>query len=224
MYNNDVMSNATPGTDPSPGGSPTGQAMLDAARALFVAEGVEAISVRRVATLAGCTTMALYTHFSGKDGLLAALYDEGFAELARAQRAVPELVDPVAYVLALCLAYRETARRFPHHYALMLGRFSGEHQPSRQSAAAALRTLDTLASAVSAALSDAPDRQARATSTARQLFAFCHGWVSLEAMTFIANDQSSERQFTAAVDALLEHAAAMERRSTAPRREENPRR
>lgn len=216
MYNNDVMSHAIPDDSlavPAPtdrrttSASPTRQAMLDAARALFVAEGIEAISVRRVAALAGCTTMALYTHFSGKDGLLAALFDEGFAELSRAQQAVPPQREPLAYAAALCVAYRQTAHRFPHHYALMLGRFSGVYHPSPQSAAIALQTLDTLVSAIAAALTETPDRAERAMRVARQLFAFCHGWVSLEAMNFATETESSERDFLAAIDTLLKGAA-----------------
>ncbi len=164
--------------------------------------------MRRVAEQAGCTTMALYTHFAGKDGLLGALFDEGFAELARAQREVPRTSDAVAYVRALCLAYRETAHRFPHHYALMLGRFSGAHTPSAASAAAARQTLDVLVHAIESTRPRTRDRRARAAESAQAIFAFCHGWVSLEALQFIQPAAATERQFLNAVSALL-HADAL---------------
>jgi AcrR family transcriptional regulator len=98
---------------------------LDAARAILVCEGLPGLSVRRVADKAGCTTMAVYTQFAGKSGIVVALYDEGFERLAQAQAAVPTGLAPPDRICALCHAYRVTAHRFPHHYALMLGRVEG---------------------------------------------------------------------------------------------------
>jgi AcrR family transcriptional regulator len=53
-----------------------------AARALLDAEGVEAVTMRRVAAAVGITAMAVYRHYADRDALLNALADEGFAELA----------------------------------------------------------------------------------------------------------------------------------------------
>src|SRR4051794_30416259 len=52
--------------------------ILDAARALFLEEGVEAVTMRRVAKRVGVTATALYRHFEGKDALLGAVLDAGF--------------------------------------------------------------------------------------------------------------------------------------------------
>jgi len=45
-------------------------------------EGADAVTMRRVAKAVGITPMALYRHFADRDGLLGALADAGFAELA----------------------------------------------------------------------------------------------------------------------------------------------
>ena len=45
--------------------------ILDAARELFVAHGVEAVSMRKVAEKIGYTATTLYNHFEDKDALLA---------------------------------------------------------------------------------------------------------------------------------------------------------
>lgn len=52
--------------------------ILDAARALFLAGGVEAVTMRSVAERVGVTATALYRHFENKDELLRAVIDAGF--------------------------------------------------------------------------------------------------------------------------------------------------
>jgi AcrR family transcriptional regulator len=188
---------ATP-APPDPAG-----ALLDAAREIFVGEGLKGLSVRRVAEQAGCTTMAVYTRYGGKDGLVAALFDEGFERLAQAQQAVGAPLSAGKRVLALCQAYRATAMAFPHHYALMLGQFSGEHVPSPQSSAKAMATLQTLVDAVAAGLVPSRDRDRQATEVAHRLFAFCHGWVSLERLGFFGEAGNASGAFERAAQALL---------------------
>jgi len=53
-----------------------------AARLLLDKEGAEAVTMRRVADAAGITAMAIYRHFPDRAGLLNAVADRGFVELA----------------------------------------------------------------------------------------------------------------------------------------------
>ena len=53
-----------------------------AARRLLNREGAEGVTMRRVASAVGITPMALYRHYPNRGGLLNALSDEGFVELA----------------------------------------------------------------------------------------------------------------------------------------------
>lgn len=187
-----------------------GEPLLDAARAAFLEEGLSGLSLRRVAERAGCTTMAVYTRFGGKQGLVEALYDEGFARLREAQARVPAGVVGAERVVALCHAYRTTAHAFPHHYALMLGRTSGSFEPSLASRERSLGTLDPLIDAVEGTLPRARSaalRRDRATALAHRLLAFCHGWVSMEQVGFpFGSDDARRASFEAGVRAVLSSA------------------
>jgi AcrR family transcriptional regulator len=60
----------------------TSRRIAASARELLGAEGVDAVTMRRVAAAVGITAMAVYRHYEDRDSLLNALADEGFAELA----------------------------------------------------------------------------------------------------------------------------------------------
>jgi TetR/AcrR family transcriptional regulator, tetracycline repressor protein len=59
----------------------TKQAVVERALALGDAEGLEALTIRRIATELGVTPMALYWHFRNKEELLAGLGDQIWSEL-----------------------------------------------------------------------------------------------------------------------------------------------
>src|ERR1700751_4540642 len=69
-------------------GRPTAERIAIAARRLLDKEGAEAVTMRRVAAAVGITAMAVYRHYPDRKGLLNALADEGFRELAEALSAV----------------------------------------------------------------------------------------------------------------------------------------
>jgi AcrR family transcriptional regulator len=193
--------------------------LLDAARSIFVSEGLRGLSMRRVAQEAGCTTMAVYTQFGGKPGIVAALFDEGFEQLAQAQSLAMDEPDPKLQVIQLCRAYRETALKFPHHYALMLGRFSGDFSPSEDSAMRALATFTTLVQATTRLLEASGPvskvRKASKTSIdedaqriASTLFALCHGWVSLEQAGMLPDSAEKDTHaFDLAIEAFVNSVA-----------------
>lgn len=166
---------------PSSPPADAGQALLQAARRIFTAEGLQALSMRRVADAAGCTTMQVYSRFGGKDGLIQALFDEGFEALEEAQRAVPLTLPPAERVRHLCRQYLKVAAERPHHYSLMLGAHSGSFDPPLESRQRAMATLTHLVEAVALALPQQARRDEHARQVAQQIFAFCHGWATLGA-------------------------------------------
>lgn len=211
-YDNDVMEFVKSVPPDRPERRPASpETLLDAARAIFVAEGLPSLSVRRVAEAAGCTTMAVYSWFGGKHGIMTALFDEGFTRLAEAQANVPRHTGPTERIVALCRAYRDTAHQFPHHYALMLGRFRGTFEPGQKSADKALATLEPLVAAAASLVGGElgpttleEDKPSSAESVARALFALSHGWVSLELAGMLPGDAaSSTAEFESAVKALV---------------------
>src|SRR5499425_3686005 len=56
-------------------------AVVDRALALSDAEGLDTLTIRRLATELGVTPMALYWHFRNKEELLAGLADQVWSEL-----------------------------------------------------------------------------------------------------------------------------------------------
>ncbi|MDQ1696870.1 MAG: hypothetical protein QOJ03_2223, partial [Frankiaceae bacterium] len=60
--------------------------LIDEAGRILSTEGAAALSLRRLAAATGTSTMAVYTLFGDKQGLLAAMYREGFARLGAAMQ------------------------------------------------------------------------------------------------------------------------------------------
>ena len=66
----------------------TAGALLDAAERILGAQGLEALTVRRVADAVGATTRSVYTTYGSKEGLLAALGSRAFDMLGADVRAL----------------------------------------------------------------------------------------------------------------------------------------
>jgi AcrR family transcriptional regulator len=87
----------------------TADALLQAAERIVESEGLEALTVRRVANAVGTTTRAVYTVYGSKDALIVALGSRAF-ELLRTQiEARPLTADPAADLVE---AGVEVFRRF----------------------------------------------------------------------------------------------------------------
>jgi AcrR family transcriptional regulator len=77
-------------------GARTAESLLDAAERIVESEGLDALTVRRVADAVGTTTRAVYSVFGSKDGLVVALGARAF-ELLRADiEALATTRDPAA--------------------------------------------------------------------------------------------------------------------------------
>src|SRR3954453_6525261 len=94
----------------------TRQAIFDAAIAILRRHGAGALTVRSVATAAGCSTTGVYTWFGGKNGLVEAIFIDGFRRFGATLLAVRAAAPPERALLALAEAYREWAIANPTHY------------------------------------------------------------------------------------------------------------
>jgi AcrR family transcriptional regulator len=77
-------------------GEETADALLEAAERIVETEGLDALTVRRVAETTGTTTRAVYTVYGSKDGLIVALGRRAFELLRTDVRALPATDDPAA--------------------------------------------------------------------------------------------------------------------------------
>jgi AcrR family transcriptional regulator len=81
---------------------PPRERLLEAARELFYAEGVQSVGIDRVIERAGVAKASLYSTFGSKEGLVRAYLDESHARLiGRRRAAAQEAGDPVAAILAI---------------------------------------------------------------------------------------------------------------------------
>ncbi|MFB4317687.1 TetR/AcrR family transcriptional regulator [Actinomadura sp. 21ATH] len=97
--------------------------IITAARELAEAEGWDAVTTRRLAERIEYSQPVLYSHFKGKDAIMAAVAVEGCAELAVELRAARTAAPDAAGGLAgVCAAYGAFAGRHPALYDAIFSR------------------------------------------------------------------------------------------------------
>ena len=95
-------------------GSERREQLLDATKAIVVADGFHAVSIEAVARAAGITRPIVYGHFADLGGLLEALVER---ESRRALAQLPETYDDLLPALT---AYLEAVRADPDTWRLVL--------------------------------------------------------------------------------------------------------
>lgn len=185
--------------------SPTRDALLEAASTLLAGEGPGALTVRRIAQAAGTSTMGVYSHFGGKDGVIDALLAEGFGFLLDSMRKVRHTDDPLADLRRCGRNYREMALAHPTHYRLMFDRAVPDFEPTEQTAELANSTLALLEERVQRCLDtgEFDPGHGDATEVAHSIWATCHGLVALE-LAGIGHITSRARRYDATLDALVD--------------------
>jgi AcrR family transcriptional regulator len=176
--------------------------LLHAAVGLLDEHGPDALQTRKVASAAGTSTMAVYTHFGGMRGLVAEVAEESLRQFDAAL-SVPQTDDPVADLLTTGMAYRRYAIERPHMYRLMFGSTSAhginapagnilaltpaeieQHIPSFAHVVRAVRR-STLAGRISFGSTDDGET---VVATAAQFWSLMHGFVLLELAGFFGDD------------------------------------
>ncbi len=157
---------------------------LDAAVQVFENDGgIDAVSFRNVAAVAGCSYSAPYRYFSGKEELLTALRARAFRWLEKVIRdAVDPGDDPRLQLEAVARAYIEAGLQRPGMYALMLFQEDSEFaQRSIELKAAKHDALHTCVEVIAAgqARGVLPDT-ADALTAAHMFWIGAHGLVSLQ--------------------------------------------
>ena len=150
------------------------EVLLEACVRLIEAEGIGAVSLRRVAREAGVSPGAPYHHFPDRAALLAAISVRGFEQLATDLRAAREKASGAREaLLAMVVAYVEFARLHKAYFQLMfrpeLSR-PEKHPDAREAGDAAFAELTEVVATCGAADPD---------GLAVSLWAFGHGLASL---------------------------------------------
>jgi AcrR family transcriptional regulator len=156
-------------------------ALLDAAGEVLHRDGPGALTTRRLAHEAGTTTQSIYTLFGGKEGIVRAMFREGYARLEARIRRVRDTDEPLADLRDLGRAYRAAALASPHYYDVMFGHPVPEFTPDADDLAASAVTRGLLERGVQRCIDAGllvPG--ANAGDIAPWLWAAVHGPVSLE--------------------------------------------
>jgi AcrR family transcriptional regulator len=106
--------------------SETREKILDAARELFVTEGYEGVSMRRVAEKIEYSPTAIYVHFADKEQLFRELCHQDYARLAEVFRSSVISTDPIERLKQIGAIYIDFGIRYPNHYKFM---FMTSHPP-----------------------------------------------------------------------------------------------
>ncbi len=100
--------------------------ILDAARELFVSQGVEAVSMRKIAEAIEYTPAALYVHFTDKNELLREMCRRDFDALTTETLKLAAVPCPIARIYLCGMGYIRFGIEHKNHYRMM---FMTPHPP-----------------------------------------------------------------------------------------------
>lgn len=173
--------------------------LLDVAVNLLQSDGPDSLTMRRIASEAGCTTTVIYTMFGSREGLAEALYLEGFERIRRFLEAVPQRRDPLEYLTALGPAYRQACVAEPCYYSLMFERAIPGFEPSERARTLARAALNILDRAIADCISSGQLIPTQPRQIADALWAAAQGAISLERAGHLRDGHTYEAVTTAVV-------------------------
>ena len=150
--------------------------ILEAAREMFVDEGYESFSMRKLAQRIDYSAATIYQHFESKDDLFQCLVRESFATLVELQSRTNASLeqDPVSALKRGLRTYVEFGLQHPNQYRfafLMQSRAGASYTPNE-----AFQSLERkVKRCIEAKLFQSPD----AETAAQSLWAAVHGVTSL---------------------------------------------
>jgi AcrR family transcriptional regulator len=93
--------------------------ILDAARELFLAEGYQSVSIRKIAERIEYSPAAIYSYYPSKDDIFLALAKEGFLRLDAKVHSAMGSGDALEDVRACWWAFYEFSKEQPEYFLLM---------------------------------------------------------------------------------------------------------
>jgi AcrR family transcriptional regulator len=97
----------------------TREAILTAARDLFVAEGYRNVSMRKIAERIEYSPAAIYSYFPSKDDIFFALTEEGFRLLAARLAPATGVTEPLERLRRGLWAFYDFSKTHPEYFDLM---------------------------------------------------------------------------------------------------------
>lgn len=157
--------------------------IMDAARELFVSEGYESVSMRKIADKIEYSPTTIYLYFKDKTDLLVQLCDETFARLGeRLERIRQKQEDPLLALREAARAYVKFGLQHPNHYKIVfITPLQQEVDDERYAFEGSMgeRTFNYLRECVSVCVEQKKFRPVDVETTSQALWAAMHGVTSL---------------------------------------------
>ena len=155
--------------------------ILDAAGEIFLEQGYEGFSMRRVAERIGYSATTIYRYYEDKDDLLFAVINEGFSEFARQLKEAAEGVsNPLKRLEALWHAYVGFGLNNPVYYQMMfMQRADLLFESRREQTRPMIESFDALQSAVRAAMDAGVMKRGDVETYSRVIWSLVHGVTAL---------------------------------------------
>lgn len=163
--------------------------IVAAATALFEESGLEALSVRTVAQRAGLSTIGIYSHFKGKQGLLNALYIKGCELLLNEIEGVTGKTDSDK-ILEASERLLDFSVTHDAYYRLVFNPTAHECTPSEEAATAFNQITHKLSSLTLPIHKKSPTPE-KGGESASHILALIHGFVSLNDTGIFAYNSSA---------------------------------
>lgn len=106
--------------------------ILDAARAIFAAEGYAAVSMRRIAEQIEYSPAAIYVYFPDKESLFREICRNDFRALLEQFHLASQVTDPVQRLWLIGHGYMDFGVSHPSHYRMMFMRDSPPIPPDTE--------------------------------------------------------------------------------------------
>jgi AcrR family transcriptional regulator len=179
------------------------EAIVAAGRAVLDREGVDGLTMQRVAAAVGVRAPSLYKHVRDRDALIRLIAGDVLADLGDTLGRAGASGDPGADLRAIAVAFRAWARRHPGGFALL---FSPIPDAWRLEPEAGASALDALFRAVAALAG--PDQLLEASRT---VVAWASGFVAMELAGAFRLGGDVDRAFAFGVDRLADAIGATAR-------------
>lgn len=179
--------------------------LVEVAARLLAEQGPEALTARRVAAQAGCSTMAIYTHFGGMSGLVRDVVREGFSRLRSNFCQLPTSGDPVTHLVGLARAYRYSALSHPHLFRIMFAGASRDllYSISSEDRQFGQATLETVIECTRRCMAVGRFMAGDAELVGRQIWSATHGLAVLEMEGYLRDPSDMDRCFDAQMTCLM---------------------
>ena len=183
--------------------------ILDAARDLFVEQGYESVSMRKIAQRIDYSPTAIYIHFKDKSELLRSICDETFLKLSNALQTLTERMesgncDVIEGLKEGLHAYVEFGLGHPNHYQLTF--LTRREHADADELSTGLQAFSYLTRGVQACMAANRLRGKHVEEISQALWAGVHGVTALliqqPSFPFVARKKLIKRVINSMVDGL----------------------